>query len=304
MFITKNHEHYIEKSSFYLQEELARKCHLAVWEFDGKLSDILPQLPFQPDFILVNDLKPDYSPLIWGLKESPVPYGIIIHDLQYKIYRRKQFIEKENIQTLFSVYRDTFKKWYPEYTDRMIWLPHHVNINIYKDYQLPKEISWLMAGSLNPHLYPFRTQMHHFLKNEKAFVSYAHPGYRNIMDENGWLLGERYAKEINRSKMLLTCDSVYRFPVLKYFEAAACKTLVLGPSSKELEALGFIDRQTFISVSEHDFKEKAMYYLNDKEARESIAEKAYNMVRERHSTEVRVHQLLTHIEEIVRRSNG
>lgn len=303
LFITKNHEHYIEKSSYYLQQELLKHCDLMIWDQDGSIPSIIEKLPFHPDFILVNDLKPDYSPNISGLNEVCIPSGIIMHDLHYKIYLRKQFIRKEQIQTIFSVYREAFHRWFPEFTDRMIWLPHHVDTNVFTDYGLTKHRSYLVTGYLNAQLYPLRSKMHEAMCGEKDFASHPHPGYRNIVGEAGWCLGEDYAKEINASKILLTCNSVYHFPLLKYYEAAACNTLLLAPSSEEIKDLGFVDEENFVAVTEHNFKEKAEHYFREKETRERIARQGYEMVRERHSTKVRVQQLLTHIEEIVRRSN-
>lgn len=293
LFITKDFRQHVERSSYYLSEELGKLTNLVMWSRDGGIRDILEEIDMVPDFILLNDFKPDYSPFIRRLRDSPVPYGVIMHDLQYKIQQRKAFITSENVRHIFSIYRDPFYRYYPEFSDRMIWLPHHVPLGIFKDYGHEKTIDWLMTGAMIPHIYPLRCQMYEGLKRRSGFTHIAHPGYKNVVeDDPGIYTGEKYARLINQAKIFLTCDSVERFPVLKYYEAAACNTLLLAGGNKELNDLGFIDGETFISVNRDNFMEKADYYAGHEEERKRIAARGMEMVSRRHSTEQRAKELV------------
>ena len=298
LFLTRDHTNQVERSSFYLATELKKQTELVLWHQDGYIKKILSLLPFKPDFILLNDFKPDYCPIIRGLDEVSIPKGIIMHDLHYKKAKRKQFIDKSNIHYIFTHYKSAFMEWFPEYSDRMIWFPHHVNTNIFRDYQVEKTINWLMMGAEYPELYPVRNRMKSSMMREEGFLSYSHPGYRELSPkDNTVLIGENYAKEINRAKMFLTCDSKYKFPLLKYFEVLACNTLLLATGSEELRELGFIDGETYVEVNEHNFKEKAYYYLKHADERITVSKNGFKMVQAKHSTEQRVQELLKHIKE-------
>ncbi|WP_273834661.1 glycosyltransferase [Guptibacillus sedimenti] len=300
LFITKDFSSHIEKSSFYLVKELQRQADLMLWHSRGHISSILANLPNKPDFILLNDFKPDYCPQIKGLKNCNIPVGIIMHDLHYKVYQRKRFIERENIQHIFSIYRDPFLSWFSEYKERMIWFPFHIPKEIFIDYKLKKTHKWLMMGAMDERYYPLRRKMFETMKGEKGFHYYQHPGYGTVDDgKKNVLAGVAYAMEINRAKMFLTCDSILHFPLLKYFEVLACNTLLLAPGNKELEDLGFVDEETFVSVDEKNFIEKANYYLKHEQERIDIAIRGYKMVHELHTTEVRVKELIKNISQIV-----
>lgn len=301
LFITKNFAGHVEKSSDYLSRELAKQADLRLWHDHGHIINILAQLQWKPDFILLNDFKPDYCPFVRGFRHIDIPVGMIVHDLQYKPASRQRFIQKEKIQYLFTIYRDPFIKWYPELSDRMIWFPHHVPEDVFRDYRLPKTTNWLMMGYIDERIYPLRTKMLNTLMRTPGFVYHTHPGYRTVRRrENGVMVGADYAKEINRAKMFLTCDSIYEFPVLKYYEALACNTLLLASGSKELEDLGFIDGETFVAVNETNFKEKAEYYLKNEAERLAVAQRGYQMVHSRHTTKQRISEWLEKIKEITK----
>ncbi|RST76321.1 glycosyltransferase family 1 protein [Siminovitchia acidinfaciens] len=303
LFFTMDQSDQMEKSSHYLAEELKKQCDVMFWRTEGQMANILEQLPYKPDFILLNDcFAPKLGPLIKGLNDVHIPKAIIFHDISNYIHQRKRYIAQENIDMIFVHYRDAFRKWYPQLNRRMIWFPHHANLEIYKDYQLEKNINWLMMGALSSRLYPLRTLMLQRLKSTRGFQYHPHPGYYDEHSiQPGSLIGKDYAQEINRAKMFLTCNSVFEYPLMKYFEVLGCNTLLLAPSSKELTDLGFVDRDTFIAVNKNNFEEKAAYYLRNEDERIRIARNGYQMVREKHSTEKRATELIQHIKQIIKR---
>ncbi|WP_377889543.1 glycosyltransferase [Alkalihalobacillus sp. R86527] len=297
LFITKDLSKHVERSSFYLVRELQKRANVITWHEHGNLSDIIRQISSLPDFILLNDLHPTYCPYIRGVESTTIPVGIFMHDLHYHKLRRKRFVEKGNVSVVFGYYREAFMESYPEFHNRFVWLPHHVETTIFKDYQIGKSIDYLMMGALFPNFYPLRASMYNQLKSASNFKYHQHPGYKQIA--KGHLAGEAYAKELNRAKIFLTCDSIYHYPVLKYFEAPACNTLLLASSSKELTDLGFIDGKTFVSVNEHNVVQKAAYYLQHEEERIRIARAGHEMVQANHSTSKRAEELMQHIEKVI-----
>ncbi|MFE0565561.1 glycosyltransferase [Priestia megaterium] len=301
LFLTRDRSQQMEKSSFYLAEEMKKQCDLMLWTEDGHISKILTQIPNNPDFIFLNDfLDPRLCPKIEGLNKINIPKGMIFHDISYKIQTRKDYVKKEKIDFIFGHYRDAFMKWYPELAHRFIWLPHHVNTEIYRDFQLPKSINFLMMGAIVRHIYPLRVIMLNMMKDQPGFVYHSHPGYTVVQNINqGSLVGEEYAKEINRSKMFLTCNSIYEYTLMKYFEVLGCNTLLLAPATKEIADLGIIDGVHFVAVNRLNFMEKAHYYLTHETERITIAQNGYEMVKANHSSEIRVQQLLSNITKLL-----
>lgn len=299
LFITKDHSEYMTKNFYYFALKLSKLTYLELWHSPGDITEILKTIQIYPDFILLNDLRPHELPQISGLSSVNIPLGIIVEDVHNNTKERRAFIKKNNIKNIFSITRDKFYECYLDLKDRMYWLPHWVNIDIFRNYGLTKDINYLIMGSVSSKYYPLRNKIFKTLKREPGFVYHKHPGYTNIIDSNAFI-GEKYAREINRAKIFFTDGGIYNYPVKKYYEVLACKTLLLAPSFKELEDLGFIPGVHFVDVDENNFLEKAKYYLQYDKEREEIAQKGYEMVRAKHSVDIRVSQFVKIIEDIMK----
>jgi spore maturation protein CgeB len=87
---------------------------------------------------------------------------------------------------------------------------------------------------------------------------------------------------------------------MKYFEAAACNTLLVAPHSQEVRDLGFVPSVHFIEVDENSFLDKAKYYAKNYERfGQMIALNGFTMVKDKHSVEVRAQQLVNHVLKII-----
>lgn len=305
LFMTRDDQSYTVPASYYFIQELQKITDLYVSHQSGNFGRILDSIPFEPDFIFFNDYLENGSPVVTDLKNLKIPFAVGLHDLHFQKPLRKAMIEKENIQHVFTFYRDKFKQWYPEFTSRMHWLPHHAHEAVYQDYQLTKDMDILLTGSVLEDFYPLRATMQMRLKNRSDFVHSPHPGYRKIGEnEKNVFVGKNYAKELNRSKIVLTCDSVFKYPLMKYFEITACNALLLAGYSKELGDLGFIPGVNFVAIDELCFEEKIDYYLNHEEERKKIAHNGMMLTRERHTTKKRAREFLTKIESISGKSSS
>lgn len=300
LLIIRDFSKWIHTEPHYLAKELSNSTNLVVWHDPGNIHDIINHIKFVPDFILIylyGSIE-SISPPITGLNSLTIPYGIYLEDL-HNINNLPQKITNDNVKYIFTCYRDSFYRMYPELVDKVRWLPHHVNTQIFKDYNLPKENNMLMIGAIFQAYYPLRYKILQTLSNNPDFVYHHHPGYRDINDNENKLVKENYAKEINKAKIFFTCDSIYQYPVLKYLEAPACKTLLLASDSRELYDLGFRPGENFIAINEHNFVEKAEYYLRNEKEREIIAENGFKLVHEKHSTLKRTQDLIMMIHEIL-----
>lgn len=301
LFVTKDWRQGIEKNTVYLANELKKLVNLTQWYEPGDINDIVQALPQKPDFVLLGDLRPTRCPPISGLDRFRLPFGIIMHDLHYKTDERKAFIHDNNIRHLFVHYRSYFLQHYPEFADRMIWFPHWVNTNVFRDDRQEKSYDYLLMGCVDAHIYPLRTLILEHMQQLPGFVYHPHPGYDvGSYNEAVHIVGRRYAKEISKAKIFLTDDSIYHKMLIKYFEVPACNTLLLAPDSTDARDLGFLPGGNFINIDANDFYEKALYYAQHYDSVGSkIAHRGYEMVRERHSAKKRAQQLIAHIENII-----
>jgi glycosyltransferase involved in cell wall biosynthesis len=285
---------------FYLAKELSTITDCVIWHEPGNINDILSKIRFVPDFILIFFYKSvsEISPPISGLSSLRIPCGVFLMDL-HNLNNLSNSILEDKINYIFTCYRDSFCKRFPQLINRMRWLPNHVNTEIFKDYKLPKEIEMLMMGAVSKTYYPLRDTIRKSLSGNPSFVYHKHPGSREVKDNKNVYVKEKYAMEINKAKLFFTCDSKYHYPILKYFESLACNTLLLAPDSREIYDLGFRTGENFVAINEKNFLENAEYYLRNDKERERIAENGYKFVHERHSTAQRAKELLKMIVEIL-----
>ncbi|UTR08165.1 glycosyltransferase [Alkalihalobacillus sp. LMS6] len=299
LIISKDTNFFTDRNYAHLEKALAKSVTVTTWRSSGHIQAILKKLKHTPDFILiVNDIGDRFEPNVNGLSAVSIPSALFVNDVHRFTERRRQFLRRNPTTYLFSVTRDACLETYPAFTKRMRWLPHFVEPTIFRDYGLPKDYDFLLLGAVN-HVYPFRQLILKTFENHPGFHYQSHPGYSFQYEETKQLVGTRYAMEINKAHVFFTCPSAYLYPVKKYYEALACRSLLLAPSFPELEALGFIPGTHFVFVHEENLAEAATYYLNQKKERYRIMEKGFSFVHRYHTTEKRSEDILKQIEFIL-----
>ncbi|RSL29030.1 glycosyltransferase family 1 protein [Salibacterium salarium] len=297
LYFHVNQKNYFQEHREYFKRELAKLPEVEVHftTKGGKITDILNKLDFTPDFIFIENLGK--SKPIYGLDKINISKGIWLNDIHSKPIKKRQFIKENKIDIVFGFYRDAFYQGFPDLVDKFIWLPRHANLSVFRDYGFEKTIDYLLMGAISPKVYPVRSKIAQEMPKVKGFIHHKHPGHRFFKGEEkkNALIGRNYAMEINKAKIFFTDDSIYKYPINKYFEIPACNTLLLATGSKELRDLGFKDNETFVEINENNYLEKARYYLTNEKERNRIAKQGYELVRKRHSTEVRAKQFVNHI---------
>ncbi len=292
IYSSVNRSKHIIRYGDYFKLELLKmpdvNIHL-VEEVDH-IENILIKAKFDPHFIFFDDFTKNYT--MHGLEQVKIPKGALYWDIHREQKELREFVRKNNLDLVFSFYRDTFTDWFPDLISKFRWLPNYVNIEIFKDYGLKKDIDFLLMGALSEKIYPLRAEIANEMAGMKGFVHHEHPGYRDFSPEEGKLVGESFAREISRAKIFFTDHSRFRYPIAKYFEVPACNTLLLASGSQELRDLGFIDGVTFVEIKQYNYLEKAKYYLEHEDKRKKIANRGYEMVRRSHSTVVRARQFV------------
>jgi spore maturation protein CgeB len=283
------------------------------WYSNGNIHDIMKKLNFTPDFILHYDVAWGYalSPYITGLDTINIPKGCIVIDIHYFPEFRKEYFEKNKIDLIFSLTKSPFLKTFPQYKEKFRWWPFAINSTIFKDWQLEKDIDFLLMGQVYDRegiatnktntpkgRYPFREEVLLKMRNLDGFVFHSHPGHDAPSDA---ILNEKYAKELNRSKIFFTCGGSLKYPVLKYFEAPACKTLLLAEPVQDILDLGFKDGEHFIASDQSNFYEKAIYYIENEEERNRITDNGFEFIHKHHTNVARARQLNEYIGDFLKK---
>jgi spore maturation protein CgeB len=292
-------------------EELGRQADVQVWNKDdweaNYILKILRKRNFSPDFILHYDFVHNYvlSPKVYGLNLTNIPKGVYYLDLQTQTEERREFVQNNGIDLVFSPTKEFFFKTLPELKDKFRWLPFSIDPDTFRDWKLPKDINFLLMGrlymgrSFHP-WYPFREKVFKKMKNEEGFVYHSH--IFDIKSENDEIfIGEKYAKEINRAKIFFNCGTCFNYPVRKYFEVPACNTLLIAPGNGDLEELGFKSCENFVECDNENFYDLAMYYLSHDEERNRIARNGHNLVHSRHTDHIRVKEFLNMLKSYLNR---
>jgi len=291
------------KSKYDFITTIEQFADVYYWHKDGSIHEIIKKLNIRPDFIFHYDTAYNYklSPRITGLSEIDIPKGCYIIDSHYNPGFRREYVNKNKIDVIFSVTKENFLKMYPDLKNRFIWLPWSINTAIFRDWSQPKVYDFMLMGLVNPVLegrYPFREKVLETMKKYNGFVHHHHPGHLVSWKGNP-LVDLNYAKEINKSKIFFTCGSTLNYPVLKYFEVLACNSLLLAEANNDIYELGFSNGVNFIACTKEDFEEKALYYLNNPTLRNRISKNGANFINRYHSNEVRASQFIKYINEII-----
>lgn len=298
LYISRDESKWVFRGPHYFQQELARVAQVHFARRSGSIEEILNETPFHPDVIILHMQPLNEAPMITGLEAVTIPKAMYVEDVHYRSKDLVEFAKGNDIQAVFCPYREHFHRYLGELADRFRWLPHCVNPDVFYDYGLPKEIDLLLMGQIVTMYYPVRKAMLERFRGRPGFVHHGHPGYVDISDDDPrFFVGRRYAREINRAKLFLTCGSKWSLPLAKYFEGAACMSCLLAPGGADFADLGFEDRKTFVECNQDDFEEKAIELLGDSAARARIAGQAYEMVMDRHTTSTRVREFLAMIKE-------
>lgn len=286
------------------------------WHEDGHIEGILKTLAIKPDFIFHYDIAWNYSlaPKIEGLDKIDIPTGCFVIDLHWEPDQRVKYIEENRIDLIFSVSKNPFLTVFPQFKQKLCWLPWSINPAVMKDWRKQKDIDSLLMGlvyveknNLSGHILPkqipfkgryaFRDAVFEQLKATPGFVFHPHQGHLVTKSKN-LIVNEDYAKELNRAKIFYTCGSRNKtggLPVLKFFEALACKTLLLAETNEDVEELGFKDGVNFVACTIDTIIEKTNYYLMNDQERQKISENGFHFIHANHTNAHRAKQMIDKI---------
>lgn len=111
------------------------------------------------------------------------------------------------------------------------------------------------------------------------------------------IVGEKYVKKIQKSKVFLFDSSVYKYPVKKYFEAMACGALIMADKPMNAEEIGLIDGENYIEVTKFNWESKLRKIIHKDSERLRTTQNARKLFEKKHTNKIRVLELLEKINE-------
>lgn len=323
LFLTEKGDNIVaEPSNYYgLEQEIAKivDCEFAGvgWEDhrDGETIDETVHRLYgthSPDWVIDRDNNLEE---FRGHARS-YRIGLFISDLHGKHHynldalQYYQALSKSGYDALFMRYTHL------KTTDvrRRIKVPTHfvpwsVDTNTF--YTREKTVDVTFCGAVDPTVYPLRTKIYqelpHIIKNNpiKTSVSYISKtipqgfygstisqwkGVKNVY------VGEAYADLLGRSLISIFDCSIYRYPILKYFESMASGCCVLADTPACCIELGMYKK--FYPIDYKDWIKPLYYYLDSPNKAKRMGHKASNFIREKHSHRVRADEFVRLLKKI------
>jgi len=137
----------------------------------------------------------------------------------------KSLTQKFNIKHIISIYDcNEFKNLINFIGCNPYILPLHIDTNIFKKMNTVRDIDILIYGADFYRIYPLRNRIKSIVKTMNIKYHIIDPSARyNTINS-----GAQLAQLLNRSWLTLCTCSVFDYLVLKYFEASACGSVVIG----------------------------------------------------------------------------
>ena len=228
-----------------------------------------------------------YSKDFKGLGEIDIPKVHITVDYGRPkgIPKQNKFFKENKYDLVFAI---TLNAWRllreNEVCDKIGMLPFSVDCSKYKSLGTSRKNQILASFTTRSDIYPNR------LKVQKAARSTGYP----VITKR--IVHEKLIRAINKSKITLTSNNIFKSFSMRYTETMACGGFLLADEPEDMGYLGYeMNKHFVIYEGINDLKEKIKFYMNHDSERERIAKQGMDFVRERHSNKKRVSDMLKSI---------
>jgi hypothetical protein len=254
----------------------------------GKTDEIFNQLKLPDkstnyDFVVCDAL---FAYLHEDWKNIKIPKIAILEDLHGPVTKHLiNFILDNKFDGVFTRYNAPMKAYHPELLmlTKVMWLPHSVD-NTFKYYG-KKTRDVIFTGATGDY-YPIRRKIVKELSGKTYFERFERPPETH-KKKSKYPVGEDYAKLISSAKIHPTTGAKVHYPVMKFFEIPACKTLLISDYFDELKVLGFRPGKNMVRLDLNDIDGQMKYWLKNDKEREKIALAGQEFIKKDHTVERR-----------------
>ena len=154
------------------------------------------------------------------------------HDYKNGLLSLVEYLEKHKINNLITPYfKNNGIKFIKSKIKniKIFYLPHHINSDFFKNYNLEKEYDIFLFGNISPKFYPFRNRIFKLLtKNKDKFNFKFIDGIRTYFKFNEKVSNSNLSKMINKSWITICTSSKYNLILGKYIETAMSNSVICG----------------------------------------------------------------------------
>lgn len=307
----------MDKNAYYRCSALSRHKNVTVtgpgcdaFHRGMPVQDLLNRFG-RPDFLIHGlDLGATGIPLVSGLADLDVPTAMEIEDSWEKPEVQQCFLRDNCFDYAFHTARPretAYQEACPN--TRFVWTPMAVHTDIFRDYRLEKVNDVLFYGAVRD-AYPLRVRLLRLLEDLARSGGLRvkiipHPGYwdEGYVSHDGHYVGEKLAREINRSWITIATGSVYGCLFAKHLEIAAAKSFVAG--SLPDEARPFLERG-FADLDEKgdgEIANRLHALLRDKDELTARTEEGHRRIRANFSVEACSRNMVDLIDRLVSSGN-
>jgi len=225
--------------------------------------------------------------------------GVLIEDQHGDNLEYTKRYMSHGFDVFFTRYNNILKQ-HPWLKDQTIkWLPHSFDPEVFKDYREYKKWDCLMVGRTQPKIYPLRWKAHEQMSNSDVAYNRVERPEENVPEQMRWPIHKEYAQLINCSKISFTCTSVFKYPVMKFFEIPACNSSLFADYNKEIGDLGFEPNRNMVDLNGvGDITLLVKSWLKSPKMLKELSQNGYELVHEQHTAKKRAEQFIDYVEEI------
>ncbi len=268
---------------FHSMEAIGKLVNVIWWgidwdDYDNKLTvqENINNLEIKPDLIV------SYKPLeMKHFKDVIIPKCLRYNEMFDKEWTIKEIIES-GVEFVICHHKNEMSYYQQFFGDKVKFfhIPHCAKQSVFKDYNLPKTIDFLLIGKLGGE-YVLRSRIKKNFNKSKELKNYrcevyTHPGY-NLEDAYTDKYAIDFAKKINSSKVTISCSMTYRNRLAKYVEIPSCASALAA----DLPVQDHNEFKQFIIEIDNKMKtkelvKKLIYYIENDEERHKLIKSGLN----------------------------
>jgi len=204
-------------------------------DFRGdRLPEVIASAPRRIDLVIVdeNTLLESLSGFrISSLADVDVPKAQFVVDYHSAGAQRRDFCRRNRIDVVITRYEAGIPVVRNYGVPHVVHCPHTVSAEDIPSPPAERRYDVAISGAMLQSVYPFRVRLFRLLTECKDLrtLCVPHPGYRDLASvAPDAVVGRRYYATLADSRLGIATSSIFKLPLRKYLEIAACHTTVAG----------------------------------------------------------------------------
>ncbi len=259
------------------------------------------QLGIKFDVLMLDEIS--MTPAKGDINKINIPKFIWIEDMQWDPQFRYNYVIENEIDYIFTCYRQGTLIHGNKLlaTNRCWWMPHSANTELYCTLPGVRKIyDVLFAGNYNSRgfgitsIYPMRDWFIKTLLPQPWFTCIKRPSFtlNKSNTKNNIYIRKEYTLLLNKTKIFMSCGSIWNYAVGKYFEVPACNTLVCSNWFEDLGLLGFKPDKNILIYDKGSLIDKLNNLRRNAAIREKMAAAGRQLIVEHHNNSIRAKQFI------------